>query len=709
MSVSTSTAAAAAPFTYLIEIGSEELPPSSLKPLSASLFASIKTALTERSLEMSESAVYSTPRRLACQFQLASNALPRSTKKVWGPPAKIAFQENGEPGKAAIAFAQKNGVDIGAIAVENDGKQDKLAVTVEEGGEAVLSLLPALVSEALDALPIPKRMRWGSARTEFLRPLKWISILENDQVASGEVYGLPIGRNTCGHRFYAPEPFPIDHANDYADSLKSEGHTVASFTDRRDTIRQQVTALPGEQKLRAVIDEDLLDEVTALVEWPKALLGRFDESFLEVPQEALILSMKEHQKYFHVVDDVGRLAPFFIFVANLESKDESAVIAGNERVIRPRLADARFFFDEDRKHSLESRFEKLKKLTFQAKLGSVADKAERLGHLAKSISKACGFDLADELIEQSARLAKCDLVSLMVYEFPEMQGTAGKYYAQAEGLAPAAASAIEEHYLPRDATDELPTSELATALALGDRLDTLCGIFAIGLRPSGSKDPFALRRASIAILRLILEKQLALDLSLAVDHCLEIYQAQNASLQIKAEIKQDILNYLFDRFAGIVADRGYAAQLAESVRGLEHYQPADLLQRVEAVSAFAELEEAEALAQANKRVANILQKSGGSLTAGATINPDLFAEDEETTLYQAIKESGKALNPLMEKRDYRAALTHLAELKTPIDAFFDKVMVMADDPALQQNRLLLLRELRGLFSGIADISVLSNL
>ena len=694
-------------FEYLIEVGCEELPPTSLIPLIASFKQSIGDALEREGFNTPELSSFATPRRLAIRFALTENKTPLVSNKVWGPPAKIAFDEQGKPTKAALAFANKNAIDPTDLAHENDGKQDKLVAQVQTGGDALSTLLPDMVDAALNQLPIPKRMRWGSGKEAFLRPIQWITLLENNAVIDGKVYGFTASNITRGHRFHHPEPITLAHAKDYADVLQNKAYVIASLHERKKKIKEQLEALAEESSLSVVIDDDLLDEVCGLVEWPCAMIGKFDDAFLQVPEEALILSMKEHQKYFHALDKNGKLAPYFFFVANLDSKQPQAVVEGNERVIRPRLADAQFFFEQDLATSLDSRFDKLATLTFQKKLGSVADKAIRMQTLACDINELLGKPANADELKQAARLAKCDLVSLMVYEFPEMQGVAGRYYAQKENLAIEVANAIEQHYLPRDAGDQLPDSITATIIALADRIDTLVGIFGAGLKPSGSKDPFALRRASVAVLRLLTEQSLSLDLKTVIAHSLASYKANGVEFQTSDnDITELVLDYVLDRFTALFSAEGLPAQVYPATRSLALYDPSDIAKRAKAVAKFSGLSESMPLSQANKRVANILAKNASEVD-DENVQTTLLKEPAEKALFEKLGEISPEVAKALSLNDYEQALNLLSRLKPEVDQFFDAVMVMADDELLKKNRLRLLRDLRAAFMQIADISVLS--
>ena len=562
-----------------------------------------------------------------------------------------------------------------------------------------MELLPALVEKALQELPIPKRMRWGARRAEFVRPVHWLVMLYGSEVVDCEILEQKAGRNTRGHRFHAAGELTLAKPSDYSAVLRN--HFVEPcFKVRRDKIVAQVEKLAESLGGKAVIERDLLDEVTALVEWPVALAGKFEQRFLQVPQEALISSMSEHQKYFHVVDANGKLLPHFITVSNIESTTPEKVIDGNERVIRPRLSDAAFFFNTDLKTPLADRREKLKAIVFQAELGTLFDKSERVAKLAACIAEKIGGNVA--WARRAAELSKCDLVSNMVQEFDTMQGIAGSYYAQHDGEPAEVAAAMQEQYLPKFAGDAVPQTLTGCALALADRLDTLVGIFGIGQIPSGSKDPFALRRASIGVLQILLQRGLNIDLRdvIAAAH-------SNFSVSLKnADVQNQVLDYIIERMRALCLDDKISAETFNAVAAKQLSVPLDIQQRVLAVHHFTQLPEAASLAAANKRVSNILNKSAADVAVSSTVDTALLQEAAEKTLAAALAEKQQQVAPLFAQRDYSGTLSALASLREPVDAFFDGVMVMADDAALRNNRLALLAQLRALFLQVADISQL---
>ena len=683
---------------YLIEIGTEELPPTSLKTLSDAFSDYIENALNNKKLTFSAAKRFATPRRLALVIEELAEFTPLEKVKAWGPPAKIAFDKDGNPSKAAEAFAKKNGVTVADLTTENDGKADKLVALLEAGGEKTVSILGDIIKQALTNLPIPKRMRWGSSREEFVRPVQWIVLLQDSVVLDETILGIKSGNQTRGHRFHCPDNFTITNPLTYEQQLLEQGHIVASFEQRQTRIKAQVEACAQEVNGIAVIDDDLLNEVTGLVEWPVALPGKFDEDFLSVPAEALISSMKEHQKYFHVVDNNQSLLPIFITVSNIESKDPAQVIDGNERVIRPRLADAAFFYSTDKQTSLETKRDKLKTVVFQAKLGTVFDKTERIKSLARFIAEQLHVDVKHTT--RAAELCKSDLVSHMVYEFPDMQGIAGSHYATHDGESAEVSTAIVEQYQPRFAGDSIPTSDVGALIALADRLDTIVGIFGIGQTPTGSKDPFALRRASLGVLRILVEKKYDLDLRVLIT------EAANAFSELpKADtVVDNVLSYMIERFRAWYEEASIAPEIFQSVSAINISCPLDINNRVYAVSAFTKLDSAKALAAANKRVSNILAKQEAAVAHDYDIA--LFVEPAEKQLAAIIESTKNDVAPLFAQHDYTAALSKLAVLREPVDTFFDDVMVMADDIAIRNNRLSLLQQLRNLFLQVADISYL---
>jgi glycyl-tRNA synthetase beta chain len=684
----------------LIEIGTEELPPKALRRLSLAFADAMHTEFNAAGLRAETIQAYAAPRRLALLIKALAVAQADRENMRRGPALAAAFDDEGCPTQAAIGFAGSCGVEVEALDRLETQKGSWLAFRVLEKGQATANLIPEMIRKALAALPIPKRMRWGNRDDEFVRPVHWVVLLFGDEVIDAEILGVRTGRTTHGHRFHHPAPIYLAEPEAYLPLLETEGHVLADYNSRREAIRAQVIeqarALGGE----ALIDENLLDEVTALVEWPVAMSGEFDSEFLQVPSEALISSMQDHQKYFPVIDKYGKLLAHFITVANLVSKDPAQIKAGNERVIRPRLADAAFFWNQDRKQTLAQRAEGLRSMVFQHRLGSLFDKQERVARLAGRIAVLVGADPA--LAERAARLCKCDLLTSMVYEFPELQGVMGRYYALHDGEPAAIADAIAQHYLPRFAGDELPAAGTAQALALADRLDSLIGIFAIGQQPSGDKDPFALRRAALGVIRLCVEKALDVDLH-------ELLKAAAATFD--RELHSDsavesVFTYIMDRLRGYYHDQGVSIDLIDAVLATGVRRLLDIDQRIKACQAFRQLPEAESLAAANKRISNILKKT--EQTIPQHVDPARLTDAAEMQLADELEKMNAAVVPLLDAGDYTSALTRLAGLRNSVDAFFDQVMVMVDDEALRANRLALLKNLSALFLRVADLSRLQS-
>ncbi len=684
---------------FLVELGTEELPPKALKPLSDAFTQGIVKGLDDAGIAFGKVEAFAAPRRLAVRVRALGDAQPDKPVEKRGPAVKAAFDDSGNPTRALTGFATSLGITPDQLDTLETDKGAWVVYRTIEKGRPTVDLLPELVDQSLAALPIPKRMRWGAHRTEFVRPVHWAIMLFGNKVIDTPIMGLTPGNKTRGHRFHCPKSLIVPTPVDYEIVLHQEGYVIADFAERREKIRKGVTAIAKTQAGgEAVIDEDLLDEVTALNEWPVPLMGRFEERFLEVPAEALISSMKEHQKYFHVVSTGGKMLPLFITVANLESKDPQQVISGNEKVIRPRLADAAFFYDTDRKTRLEDRIERLKPIVFQDKLGSIYDKSVRVAALAKKIADAIGSD--PQLAERAAMLAKTDLVTDMVLEFTDLQGIMGQYYAANDGEHQDIASALNEQYMPRFAGDDLPTTLTGCAVAIADRLDSLVGLFGINQPPSGTRDPFALRRASLGVLRIIIERELPLDLQ----SCCE-WAEENFTVLTEQNTASTVVDYMLERFRAHYEEQGINAEVYLAVHARRPTKPLDFDRRVKAVEAFRQLPEAQALAAANKRVSNILTKQGGE-DIGESIDDGLLQDPAEKALAEQIRKQAEAVLPLFEKGDYADALTSLASLRDPVDNFFDEVMVMAEDDATRNNRLAMLNSLRNLFLRVADISVL---
>ena len=618
-----------------------------------------------------------------------------------GPDIRAAFDDTGAPTPAARGFAKSCGVEVGQLTRTKKNGVEKLSFSVNEKGRATKALVPALIETALSRLPIPKRMRWGASRIEFVRPLHWAVVLFGEETIETEILGVRSGHCTRGHRSHKNEDLPLTQPAEYESVLEAQGRVIASFDRRRDLIRKQVEQQGQALGAVAIIDEDLLEEVTSLVEFPVALTGGFDKEFLAVPQEALILAMKSHQKCFHLADAEGRLLPKFVAISNLESKDPQQVITGNERVIRPRLADAQFFFDTDREKPLITRKDSLGSLVFQDRLGTVLDKCERVSQLSRQIAEKVSANPAHCM--RAAELSKCDLVTSMVGEFADLQGLMGSYYAANDGEAPEVAQAIHEQYQPRFAGDDLPASETGAILAVADKLDTMVGLFGIGQPPTGSKDPFALRRSAIGILRILVEKPLELDLKWLIKASIESF----ADDLLLADTDDKVFEFILERFRTWYLDEGISSEEFQSVFALRPSRPIDFHRRIQAVHAFGLRPEAESLAAANKRVANILSKRDSAAVQPA-LSESLLQESAEKALYAAIIDKELEVSPYLKQGEYQKGLTLLAELKPAIDGFFDEVLVMAEDEAIRDNRLALLAKLQSLFLNLADISYLSK-
>ncbi len=678
---------------FLVELGTEELPPKALKTLGDAFLAGIEKGLKSTGLSYSGSRVYAAPRRLAVIIDQLAVQQPDRSVNLDGPPVQAAFDAEGNPTQAALGFAKKCGVDISAI----DRSGAKLKYSQSIPGQPAVGLLAGIVTASLNDLPIPKRMRWGARKEEFVRPTQWLVMLFGDEVVDCEILAQKAGRESRGHRFHHPDSVRISAPANYLEDLRS-AYVLADFAERRSLISKRVDTLAAEQNGKAIVPPALLDEVTALVEWPVPLVCSFEERFLAVPQEALITTMQDNQKYFCLLDANGKLLPRFITVANVESKDPAQIISGNEKVVRPRLTDAEFFFKQDKKQKLESFNARLANVVFQAQLGSVFNKAERVSLLAAFIAARIGGD--SHRAARAGLLSKCDLATEMVGEFPEMQGIAGYYYALNDGEPEDVALALNEQYMPRGAGAELPTTLTGSAVAIADKLDTLVGIFGIGMLPTGSKDPYALRRAALGILRILIDKKLDLDLAATITFAIEQFGAQVKAAGLAAQVQ----DFIFDRLRARYEDEGVEVAVYQAVRAVNPVSPLDFDQRVQAVQAFRKLPEAEALAAANKRVSNLLSKAEGNVAA--SIEAHYFDSPSEFSLNAAIQQADHAVQPLAQARLYSEALAQLAALREPVDAFFAAVMVNAEDPSVRANRYALLAKLRSLFLGVADISLL---
>ena len=684
----------------LIEIGTEELPPKALQRMRDALRDSLDTLLTENHLQHGDCQAFAAPRRLAVLIKSVPEAQADRDIAKRGPALQAAFDADGNPTRPAEGFARSCGVAVADLEKLETDKGTWLVFNSSVAGKATTALLPALLEKALKALPMPKRMRWGSSDIEFVRPLHWIVLLFGSAAVKANILGIDSDCFSRGHRFHHPENIAITSPDAYAETLRKTGMVLADMDQRRASIQTQVSEAGSALGGHAHIDPALLDEVTALVEWPVAITGGFDERFLAVPAEALISSMQDHQKYFPVIDDTGKLLPYFITVANIASKDPGQIKSGNERVIRPRLEDAVFFWNQDRKQSLHSRAPQLDNVTFQKKLGSLGDKQRRIAAIASHIADSLAIDVAQ--VQRAASLCKCDLVTSMVSEFPDLQGTMGRYYATHDGEDEAVATALNEQYQPRFAGDRLPASGVGQALAIAERLDTLTGIFAIGQIPTGDKDPFGLRRAALGVLRILIEQRLDLDLTTLI---------ASAAEQLPAEVNAaastgKLFTYMMERLRAYYVDSGYSSHMFAAVLARQPARPLDFDQRMQAVRAFGALAEADSLAAANKRIRNILRKAETAIPTRC--DKVLLQEPAEQALAVAVDELEATVGPLFEQRAYTDALCKLAALQAPVDAFFDEVMVMAEDTRLRDNRLALLHSLSELFLQVADISLLQK-
>jgi len=684
---------------FLVELGTEELPPTALKRLSDAFAEGIKAGLEKADIPFAEVKALATPRRLAVLVKELAVAQPDREVQRRGPALQAALDADGNPTKAAAGFARSCGVEFDQLEKMETPKGTWLVFNTVQKGTQTADLMPELINKSVAQLPVPKRMRWGASRIEFSRPVHWLVSLFGSEVVDCEVLGLKAGRSTMGHRFHHNEVIELASTDGYVETLRN-AFVLVDMEERREVIRKQVNEEASKLGAVAEIDEDLLDEVNGLVEWPVALTGSFEDRFLEVPAACLISSMKEHQKYFHLVDNSGNLKPNFITVSNIVSKDPAQVIAGNEKVIRPRLSDAAFFFETDKKKPLAERIDALKTVTFQKQLGSIYDKSQRVSQIAQFIAEQIGGDKAKA--QRAADLSKCDLVTEMVLEFTDLQGIMGAHYAANDGEDAEVAQSLNEQYMPRFAGDELPATQTGMALAIADRIDTLVGIFGIGQRPTGDKDPFALRRATIGILSILVKNKLDIDLKALI----ELSIAQHGDLPKAEGLADDVLNYMLDRFRAWYQAEGIPAETFLAVRSRPVSNAYDFDRRVQAVTAFSKLDEAEALSAANKRVNNILAKQ--NYQGNAQVDTALLSEDAEKVLAEQVAAKQAELAPLFAAADYQAALNSLASLRAPVDNFFDNVMVMADDEQVKNNRLALLASLSSLFLEVADIALLQQ-
>ena len=682
---------------FLVEIGTEELPPKALKTLATSFADNVEAELNHAGLSFDKIEWFAAPRRLAVKVLNLATQQPSKEIEKRGPAVSAAFDAEGKPTKAAEGWARGCGITVDQAERIATDKGEWLVHRAKIEGQPTKNLLNSIVANALAKLPIPKPMRWADKTVQFIRPVHTVAMLLGDELIEGEILGVASARTIRGHRFLGEKEFDIQHADQYPQLLREKGSVVADFNERKAEIlaksQAKATALGGV----ADIDESLLEEVTSLVEYPNVLAAKFEERFLAVPAEALVYTMKGDQKYFPIYDKDGKLLPHFIFVSNINPEDPTAIIEGNEKVVRPRLTDAEFFFKTDLKQKLVDRLPRLETVLFQQQLGTLKDKTDRIEQLAGEIAKQIGADEAKA--KRAGLLSKCDLMTNMVFEFTDTQGVMGMHYARHDGEDEEVAVALNEQYMPRFAGDELPKSLVASAVALADKFDTLTGIFGIGQAPKGSADPFALRRAALGALRIIVEKNLPLDLEDLVKKSAALFGDKLTNKNVVA----DVVDFMLGRFRAWYQDEGIAVDVIQAVLARRPTRPADFDARVRAVSHFRTLDSAEALAAANKRVSNILAKADAAI---GEINLTACVEPAEKALAEAVLALRTEVQPLIAQGDYTAVLDKLANLRAPVDSFFDNVMVNAEDPALRQNRLAILNTLQGLFLQVADISVL---
>ena len=682
---------------FLVEIGTEELPPKALKTLATSFADNVEAELNQAGLSFDKIEWFAAPRRLAVKVLNLATQQPSKEIEKRGPAVSAAFDAEGKPTKAAEGWARGCGITVDQAERIATDKGEWLVHRAKIEGQPTKNLLNDIVANALAKLPIPKPMRWADKTVQFIRPVHTVTMLLGDELIEGEILGVASARTIRGHRFLGEKEFEIQHADQYPQLLRDKGSVVADFNERKAEIlaksQAKATALGGV----ADIEESLLEEVTSLVEYPNVLAAKFEERFLEVPAEALVYTMKGDQKYFPIYDKDGKLLPHFIFVSNINPEDPTAIIEGNEKVVRPRLTDAEFFFKTDLKQKLVDRLPRLETVLFQQQLGTLKDKTDRIEQLAGEIAKQIGADEAKA--KRAGLLSKCDLMTNMVFEFTDTQGVMGMHYARHDGEDEEVAVALNEQYMPRFAGDELPKSLVASAVALADKFDTLTGIFGIGQAPKGSADPFALRRAALGALRIIVEKNLPLDLEDLVKKSAALFGDKLTNQNVVA----DVVDFMLGRFRAWYQDEGIAVDVIQAVLARRPTRPADFDARVRAVSHFRTLDSAEALAAANKRVSNILAKADAAI---GEINLTACVEPAEKALAEAVLALRTEVQPLIAQGDYTTVLDKLANLRAPVDSFFDNVMVNAEDLALRQNRLAILNTLQDLFLQVADISVL---
>lgn len=681
---------------FIVEIGTEELPPTSLRKLAESFATGIELGLKEAELSYGKVSIYASPRRLAVKIEQLQLAQADKTVERKGPAKKAAFDADGNASKALQGFARGCGAEVSDLSEIETPKGIWMVYYLEQKGKKTTELLEQIVNQSLAKLPIPKRMRWGDSTIEFVRPVHWVMMLLGSKVVPATILGKQASNTSKGHRFHAPAEVVIASASSYVSQLETNCYVMVDMDKRKNLIASQVEVAAKQAGGTAVIDNDLLEEVSSLNEWPSAIVGDFDEGFLSVPSEALISAMKGHQKYFHMIDAENKLMAKFITISNIESSNPESVKYGNERVIRPRLADAKFFWEQDLKQGLDSFLPRLAKVVFQKKLGTVLEKTERLQILAVKVGQVIGANEAD--LKRAAKLSKSDLMSEMVGEFPNLQGLMGSYYAREQGETEAVACAINDQYLPRFAGDALPEQTVAQSLAIADKLDTITGIFGLGQVPTGDKDPFALRRSALGLMRIIIEKNIDVDLKDLITFSVKLHQ----SVSVTDELINSIFNFIMSRLKAYYADKEISAEQFEAVYACLPNQPLDFDKRIKAVKQFASMPEAESLSAANKRIANILKKA--KIAKFKAVDASLFELDAEKDLFNTIQALSSKVLAFTKAKDYTSALQTLASIKQPVDTFFDEVMVMAEDEAVKQNRLAMLESIYSLFINIADIS-----
>ncbi|MCX9534668.1 glycine--tRNA ligase subunit beta [Vibrio cholerae] len=684
---------------FLIELGTEELPPKQLRTLAEAFAANFAAELATADIAHEGVTWFATPRRLALKVANLAESQPDRVVEKRGPAVNVAFDADGKPTKAAEGWARGNGITVEQAERLVTDKGEWLLFKEQVQGQQTASVVVEMAAKALANLPIAKPMRWGDKETQFIRPVKTLTILFGSELIQGEILGVASARTLRGHRFMGEAEFTIESAEQYPAILEERGKVIADYATRKAMIIEGSQQAAQQLGGIADLEDALVEEVTSLVEWPVVMTAKFEEKFLKVPAEALVYTMKGDQKYFPVYDASKKLLPNFIFVSNIESKEPRHIVEGNEKVVRPRLADAEFFFNTDRKRPLVDRLPLLENAIFQQQLGTIKDKTDRITELAGYIAEQIGADV--EKSKRAGLLAKCDLMTSMVFEFTDTQGVMGMHYARHDGEAEEVAVALNEQYMPRFAGDELPSRGVSAAVAMADKLDTIVGIFGIDQAPKGS-DPFALRRASLGVLRILVEYGYQLDLVDLIAKAKSLF----GNRLTNANVEQEVIEFMLGRFPTWYQDAGFSIDIIQAVLARNPTKPADFDQRVKAVSHFRALEEAEALAAANKRVGNILAKYDGEL--GEEIDLALLQEDAEKALAEAVEIMAEALEPAFATGNYQEALSKLAGLRAPVDAFFDNVMVMADDEALKKNRLTLLNKLRNLFLQIADISLLQK-